>query len=124
MVHRHSGIILLLLTGLSLNTTPVTAGSSKEALLSEGHLAQSLRGNGMQFVQNKGQIADSKQNLRPDVLFKGSGAGADVYIRKTGFSFVLSNLSEVLHEMEEEIPEAVRADDALRIRFVDGDIFQ
>ncbi len=54
--------------------------------------APSLRGNGITFTENKGQVTDNQKHVRPDILYKGDGAGVDVYLRKTGVSYVLSNL--------------------------------
>ncbi|MBI2271743.1 MAG: SBBP repeat-containing protein [Bacteroidetes bacterium] len=68
-------------------------------------ISKSLRGNGMCFTQNKGQLVDMKHNLRPDILYKGEGGGAGVYIRKTGISYEHSNMGEVMHEVEEQIEE-------------------
>jgi len=50
----------------------------------------SLRGNGMQFTENKGQIVDMNDQLRLDILFVGDGGGMNVYLRKTGISYVLA----------------------------------
>src|SRR5574337_1291984 len=63
----------------------------------------SLKGSGMMFTQNKGQIADREGNLHPDILYKGAGGGADVYLRKTGMSYVTSNMGEVMSEIDKEI---------------------
>ena len=62
-----------------------------------------MRGNGMTFTENKGQLVDAKKNLRPDILFKGEAGGTDVYLRRTGVSYVSNNIAEVMHEVEEEI---------------------
>jgi len=59
----------------------------------------SLRGSGLNFTQNKGQIVDVKNQLRPDILFRGEAKGTDVYIRKTGISYVQSNEDKVLYEV-------------------------
>ncbi|MBN8702711.1 MAG: gliding motility-associated C-terminal domain-containing protein [Bacteroidetes bacterium] len=48
-----------------------------------------LRGNGMNFIENKGQVVDMNHNLRPDVLFVGDANGNKAYLRKTGISYVL-----------------------------------
>ncbi|MBI2268885.1 MAG: SBBP repeat-containing protein [Bacteroidetes bacterium] len=69
----------------------------------------SLRGSGMCFTPNKGQIADMNGKACPDVLYKGNGAGADIYLRKTGISYVYSNLNEVIHEVEEDIEDLIKA---------------
>ena len=53
-----------------------------------------LRGNGMEFIENKGQIADDLRKLHPDVLFVGTGGGTQVYLRKKGISYLLSSLPE------------------------------
>ncbi|MCC6691396.1 MAG: hypothetical protein IT235_07670, partial [Bacteroidia bacterium] len=63
----------------------------------------SLKGSGVCFTPNKGQIADREGNLRPDILYKGDGGGADVYLRKTGMSYVTSNMGEVMQEIDKEI---------------------
>ncbi len=64
-----------------------------------------FRGDGMQFTENKGQIIDTDGKLRPDILFRGEGGGTDVYLRKTGISYVVNNLKEVMHEVHEEVEE-------------------
>ncbi|MCC6691082.1 MAG: hypothetical protein IT235_06070, partial [Bacteroidia bacterium] len=63
----------------------------------------SLKGSGMLFTPNKGQIADMKGNLHPEILYKGDGGGADVYLRKTGISYVTSNMGEVMQEINKEV---------------------
>jgi len=62
-----------------------------------------LRGNGMMFTENKGQIVDMKQQARPDILFKGDGAGMDVYIRRTGVSYVANNLTEIIQKADAQL---------------------
>lgn len=64
-----------------------------------------LRGSGMMFAENKGQYVDMDRKSRPDILFKGSGAGADVYLRKTGISYVLNNMGYVKSTIEEQLEE-------------------
>lgn len=68
----------------------------------------SLRGNGLNFIQNKGQIVDLDQNQRPDILFRGAGAGADVYLRKSGISYVLSNIADVKREAAQKAEEETK----------------
>jgi hypothetical protein len=75
----------------------------------KGTPSTSLRGAGMSFTQNKGQIVDMAGNLRPDVLYKGDGGGSDVYIRKTGISYVLNNMGEVMHEVDEQVEEKIKS---------------
>jgi hypothetical protein len=83
--------------------------SSTQQLNNSGGRPGSLRSNGMSFTQNKGQVADLNGNQRPDVLFKGGGGGTDVYIRKTGISYVLSNMNEVMHEIDEQVEKKIKS---------------
>lgn len=62
-----------------------------------------LRGNGLCFTENQGQMVDMQQHLRPDILYKGEFGGADIYIRKMGVSYVLSNMAEVMNDINERI---------------------
>ena len=85
---------------------------------------QSLRGNGMGFTPNKGQIIDISGNLRPDILYKGYGGGAGIYLRKTGISYVFNNAGELKREEEAGLPglknEAPKAQ-MLKLQRVDVD---
>ena len=74
------------------------------------NVSSGLHGSGMMFTPNKGQIVDTKQQLRPDVLFKGEGGGADIYIRKTGLSYVLSNAGQLEQEVNGQIERLKRTD--------------
>lgn len=71
----------------------------------QSQLNSNLRGNGLHFMPNKGQIADCYGNQCPDVLYKGEGGVAEVYLRKTGISYVHSNMNELMHEAEERDEE-------------------
>ncbi|MBL7892452.1 MAG: SBBP repeat-containing protein [Bacteroidia bacterium] len=65
--------------------------------------AGSMQGSGMRFTQNKGQIADVNGGLCPDILFKGGERDADVYLRRTGISFVMNNMADAAHNVDEEL---------------------
>ncbi len=41
---------------------------------------QKLQSSSLLFMENKGQIADDKGNLRPDILFTANSAGAKIYL--------------------------------------------
>lgn len=41
------------------------------------------------FVENKGQIIDMNNNVRPDILFTAENNGAKIFMRRTGFSIVM-----------------------------------
>lgn len=62
-------------------------------------------GSGIRFTPNKGQIADRNGNPRADVLYKTEGDGADIYLRKTGISYVYSNMAEIRNDIHEKIEE-------------------
>jgi hypothetical protein len=64
----------------------------------------------MMFTPNMGQITDANKNLRPDILYKGNGNGTDVYIRKTGISYVESDIGEEMNEINEDIDDNMGKD--------------
>lgn len=43
---------------------------------------------GIRFVQNRGQIVDTRGASRPDVLYSAASAGVRVYLRRGGLSYV------------------------------------
>jgi len=55
---------------------------------------EKLRGNGIAFTENKGQVADMEGNPRPDVLYSADADGASIYLRKGGISYVMSKMEE------------------------------
>jgi len=59
------------------------------------HQNKSISENLIEFVENKGQLTDMDGNLRSDVLFYGSGGGKEIYLRKNGFSVVLSRMKNI-----------------------------
>ncbi|MBI2269011.1 MAG: SBBP repeat-containing protein [Bacteroidetes bacterium] len=71
----------------------------------EQQLKQDIGAGGISFTPNKGQMADKNGKPCPDILYKGDGAGADIYLRKTGISYVYSNMAEVMHEVFEKVEE-------------------
>ena len=68
---------------------------------------ENLRGNGIGFTENKGQVVDANENLRPDILYKGDGGGANIYLRKGGISYVMSRMEGT--EEEETIKKNLKA---------------
>ncbi len=60
-----------------------------------------LRGNGMQFIENKGQIIDVEKHLRPDILFMGQGKGMNIFLRKCGISYVMHKSSGFVKEKKD-----------------------
>jgi len=51
------------------------------------------------FTENKGQLVDMKKQLRPDILFSAKNGG-DIYVRKSGVSYVLNNLADINKKAE------------------------
>lgn len=66
-----------------------------------------LRGNGIGFIENKGQIVDMNNQPRPDILFCGEGNGTKIYLRNTGISYVLAKSDVELFDKEESNPEHI-----------------
>jgi len=105
---KHSNILRSAAAFFYLLVTASTLFSQEKNKTIEdraSHFSQ-LRGSGLMFTQNMGQLVDMQQNLRSDVLFKGSGNGADIYLRKTGVSYVLTNLNEIANTIDIEAEEA------------------
>ncbi|MCC6691201.1 MAG: SBBP repeat-containing protein [Bacteroidia bacterium] len=88
---------------IAASVTAFAQNNSSPKAIGTSDAQNMLKGSGMMFTQNKGQIADTKGNLHPEILYKGDGGGADVYLRKTGVSYVTSNRSEVMHEIDKEV---------------------
>lgn len=110
-VNMLSHIILLLTMATNIGeaqnfSTGEHMASPLQTIESGQEVSDIIRGNGMMFTQNKGQIVDVNQRMVPNILFKGNDNGADVYIRKTGISYVLSNVGEVLHNIDKTSDEA------------------
>ncbi len=63
------------------------------------------RGNGIEFVKNKGQIVDQSGKKLPEILYSGDGGGASIYLRQGGVSYVIKKIEDAdkLEEAEEEM---------------------
>lgn len=86
-------------------------GNTNKHNLSEkkqSQFTQSQKSNGLCFTPNKGQIIDMAGQLCPNVLYKGDGGGADIYLRKTGISYVFSNSDQVIHEVGEQVEGLIK----------------
>jgi len=96
---------LFLLPFLAVTTCLLFANTPLQIHRSEQKekLTDSLRGNGMGFTPNKGQIVNIEGKLCPEVMYKGGGGSADIYLRKTGISYVFSDVGKVMHEIDETI---------------------
>ncbi|MBI2271758.1 MAG: SBBP repeat-containing protein [Bacteroidetes bacterium] len=94
------------------NQPALQIGNRAKYILSEKEHTQftvNMHGSGLCFTPNKGQIADVNGKQCPDVLYKGDGGGADIYLRKTGISYVYTNMGLVIHEIEEQIEDLIKA---------------
>ncbi|MBL7891948.1 MAG: PKD domain-containing protein, partial [Bacteroidia bacterium] len=96
---RKRKFLVVLIFVISQIVAPNAIASARNSTLN------TLRGNGMCFTQNKGQIIDMDGKPRPDILFKGAGNGADVYLLKTGISYVQSDWEKVMTEIDENVEE-------------------
>ncbi len=67
---------------------------------------EALRGNGMQFIENKGQISDVNHHPRPDIMYEGEAGKTKVYLKKNGISYVVTQ-TEGLNEVESGDPEPI-----------------
>ena len=50
--------------------------------------------NEIEFVENKGQVIDNNNNLRPDVLYASEKSGEKVYLRKNGITHLICKSEE------------------------------
>jgi PKD repeat protein len=91
---KHTKIIIAILIGISNYANGLFAQEQGEFVTNESTI---------NFVPNKGQIADRDGIVRPDVLFQLENQ--DVYLRKTGITYVLSNLENVIDEIHEKVEE-------------------
>jgi len=57
---------------------------------------------GVSFTANKGQVADIRNQRHPEILFHADGKGTQVYLRKTGVSYVVSNEGELIAGAKEK----------------------
>jgi len=56
-------------------------------------------GNSIRFFENKGQMADMQHKPVNSLLFKAKSGGTDVYITKSGLSYVFTNI----HRYEKQV---------------------
>jgi len=50
---------------------------------------------GLSFTENRGQVSDTKGNLRPDVLYTAENNGVKIYFRKDAISYVFPRIETV-----------------------------
>jgi hypothetical protein len=73
---------------------------------------------GLRFTENKGQFIATDGNARPDILYKGQAAGADIYLTRQGVSFVIVTRDvqeQEFHDMEGEAAEKMRMANAKQV---------
>jgi len=83
--------------------------SQKNDPLQKDMLSPNIRGSGIAFTQNKGQLIDMDGKSRPDILYKGDFAGADIFLRKTGISYVFNNMNVIVMETAKQVEELIEA---------------
>ncbi|HSY75766.1 MAG TPA: SBBP repeat-containing protein, partial [Bacteroidia bacterium] len=54
--------------------------------------AMPVKGDALEFIPNKGQFADMSGKVRNDVLFYAASGNAQIYLRNSGISYVVSKV--------------------------------
>jgi len=67
----------------------------------------SRRGDGLQFIPNKGQVIDAAGSLRPDLLYVGESSSYSIYVNKSGISYVLNKVDENIPGDGDTLPLSV-----------------
>lgn len=104
----YSSLIVLILVSINIFSN---SNKNKQVYSDKENVPSSpkLQGDGVGFISNKGQFVDINGKLCPDVLYKGNVGRADIYLRKSGVSYVYSNVQEMMHEVDEQIEELQKA---------------
>lgn len=90
-----AGILLMV-----LSASFCYAGTSDLSQTEKRQAPQFLGGYHHLFTPNRGQLVDMKGHLCPDVLYRGNGGGADIFLRKTGISYVYTTMNNKLQNTE------------------------
>ncbi len=64
-----------------------------------------LQNQAVEFLENKGQIMNSDNKPALDVLFKAEAPGVDIYVTKTGISYVFLKYGEIEKESKKDKDE-------------------
>lgn len=51
---------------------------------------QKMQSAALLFMENKGQVADDKGHLQPDIIFSANSGGAKIYLTATGIHYQFS----------------------------------
>lgn len=73
---------------------------------------------GFRFTENRGQFIGTDGQPKPEVLFRGQAGGADIYLTRTGMSFVLVSLDrqeQAFSDIEGEAAEKARMANAVQV---------
>ncbi|MCC6691430.1 MAG: SBBP repeat-containing protein [Bacteroidia bacterium] len=92
--------------GVFAQNIPITIEMATPDAAGRSEALKTLNVTGMLFTKNEGQVADINGNTVPSALFKSQAKGVDIYLRKTGFSYVFSNQSSVLPELDNQLETA------------------
>ena len=76
--------------GTNKDFTPKTNSTKSKQLLKK--TTSLLSHQAVEFLENKGQIMDSENKPAENVFFKAEAPGLDLYITKTGLSYVFFKL--------------------------------
>jgi len=87
-IKKISGVIFFLLVAKSLlSNPPIENYKQKKAI---------------EFIENKGQVIDSKGDLRKDILYVSDYAQGSIYLRKSGWSYVITETEGKKEDKETE----------------------
>jgi len=100
-MHPQNSLVKLFFVIGSISTAQETPPLISEAR--DGLAISPQGGNGMQFLENKGQVVDMNGQPRPDILFSSAQSNTTIYLRKTGWSYVLDNFQEIKKIVDEKI---------------------
>lgn len=70
------------------------------------------------FTPNIGQVTDFNRKFCSDVLYKSNSNGAEIYLRKTGISYVFNNVNEIQNKIDKELEslETISANSCVGIK--------
>ncbi|MCC6372300.1 MAG: SBBP repeat-containing protein [Bacteroidia bacterium] len=98
--------IFIPLQTIKASEKPNLAKSEKDKKETEKRALDLLKNQTVEFMENKGQMKDVAKNPVPSVLFKAEAPGVDLYLTKTGLTYVFVDYKEVKDEdSEKEIGE-------------------
>lgn len=82
---------LFLTAAMAFSQTTTSAGHTPSGS-SRPELQHFNQQSTVKFTENRGQIVDTDEKLRPDILYKVGGRGVELYFTKRGISYVFKRV--------------------------------